>query len=97
MNIRIGGEIRLNSNRIRAGYANYGDPYSSGDGPIGSKQSITLGYGLRKKNMFFDFGLVSELFETTTTPYVLDNGQQPIVETSHNKIRALFSLGFFYQ
>ncbi|MBX2844438.1 MAG: hypothetical protein KTR26_21930 [Flammeovirgaceae bacterium] len=96
LNLRIGGEIRLNSNRIRAGYANYGDPYSSGNGPIGGKQSITIGCGLRKNNMFFDFGLVSELFETTTSPYVLDNEQEPIVVTNHNKIRALFSLGFFY-
>lgn len=52
VNVRIGGEARLDQIALRAGYSYYGNPYE--DYNDGASQTASLGLGYRGKGFFLD-------------------------------------------
>lgn len=52
VNIRVGGEVRLDQLALRAGYGFYGNPYEEFDN--GATHSGSLGLGYRAKSFYFD-------------------------------------------
>lgn len=54
-NIRLGGELRLNSFYVRGGYAIYGSPFVQGEDNEDNSQSVySAGLGFRQSNFSFD-------------------------------------------
>lgn len=52
VNLRLGGEVKLDQIALRAGYAYYGNPYE--DFNDGAGQSASLGLGYRGKSFYLD-------------------------------------------
>jgi hypothetical protein len=69
-NVRVGAELKLNPVNLRAGFAYYGDPYSSSTTLTGTRMSYTAGIGIRNKHAFADFAYV--LTTTSSNYYVID-------------------------
>ncbi len=69
LNFKVGAEFRYNIARFRAGYAHQGDPMNKIDGVDRSRQSITVGAGVRYKRFFADGSYVRSNFDQSTSPY----------------------------
>jgi hypothetical protein len=96
LNIRVGGEIRFDPIRVRAGYAYYPNPNAN----VGSEQGRKFysgGIGIRKENFFADFMLqFTSKVSSQYTPYQLDNAAYPTVNIDSNRARATFTVGFIF-
>lgn len=93
VNVKIGAEGRYEIFRVRAGYAHYGDPYKNSD--YDRQQSvITAGAGIRQANYFLDVALVNTDYNSIYSPYVLNDGTQPVINTRNRYNNVLFTVGF---
>lgn len=89
INYKIGGEYRYNIFRFRAGYAFFDDPMSEA-GVDRSRQSFSLGAGIRLKDYYIDVAASNTRFESGYVPYA--NG--PLAVTKHSSTRAMLTFGF---
>jgi len=93
LNLRLGGEFRLDPLRIRVGYANYGSPFA--DSAEGSSLStFTAGLGFRVKAFSADLAYVNGGQQRNRTPYLLANAANPQVDLNANLQTVMLSLGF---
>ncbi len=75
-NIRLGTEWRYKEFSFRGGFAHFGSPYKSVaqyGGVDNSKTAYSLGFGIRDRNYFIDFGYVLTTGKTFFAPYTLKN------------------------
>lgn len=95
-NIRIGAEYRIDMFTLRAGYAHYGNPYSSNVANTMKNNTVTLGFGIRGNGFYFDLayalGMIRENY------YLYDPSIAKVQPTSialfnHN---VLATIGFRY-
>ena len=93
LNLRLGGEFRIDPLRLRLGYANYGSPYE--DSSLGGARSaFTAGLGFRVKAFSADVAYVNGTQNQSTTPYFLASNENPVAEITNNTQSLLLSLGF---
>lgn len=93
-NIRAGVEWRLDPFSLRAGYALYGNPYSSGVNIDASRSSYSGGFGIREKAYFIDFAYV---YTKSAENYYLYDAS--LVNPAKNTMASsgfLVTLGFRY-
>lgn len=69
INYKVGAEFRYEVARFRAGYSHQGDPLNQVDGVDRSRQSFTLGAGIRFNKFFADGAYVRSNFDQATSPY----------------------------
>lgn len=111
VNYRLGGEVRYNIARFRAGFALYGSPLSSQARDYlsfedletvqqidGSRRFLTLGVGVRQPNFYLDVSLVNQVQETKTSPYSLvsPNLFQPTAVSDRMSNMIMTSIGFTF-
>ena len=78
MNVRVGGEYRIESFRLRAGYAFLPSPYQSSN--LNEQTSLSFGFGYRTNDYFLDFALVRRDRTVQYVPYeTFEN--QPVATT----------------
>lgn len=78
MNVRVGGEYRIQSFRLRAGYAFLPSPYQNSN--LNEQTAVSFGFGYRTSDYFLDFAIVNRNRNIQYVPYeVFEN--QPIVDT----------------
>ena len=101
MNLRVGGEWRIKSFRLRAGYNLQPSPYVSEE--LSSQiQSYSAGIGFRSKKFFADLSATQRQFSSTYTPYVLENpnGESYLetssVEIDNSNLNFALSIGLFF-
>lgn len=93
-NIRIGGEYVVDNVRLRGGYALYGSTFDKDiTGIDDSKSFITGGIGLKLDAQYFDLAIVSSSFKNSTSPYVLNNGDQPVIDNKNQNLSVVFTYG----
>lgn len=93
-NIRIGGEYVIDNVRLRGGYALYGSTYDKDiTGIDDSKSFITGGIGLKLGEQYFDLAIVSSSFKNSTSPYVLRNAEQPVINNKNQNLSVVFTYG----
>lgn len=92
VNVRLGAEGRFDIFRVRGGFALYGDPYENSNYDR-KKTYLTAGAGIRQANYFFDMALVNTAYNSVYSPYVLNDGTQPVVTTKNRYNNLLFTLG----
>jgi len=92
VNLRVGGEARLDVFRIRAGYARYGDPYKTSDFDR-MQQYFTAGLGLRQRNFFLDVAGVYALEKKYSQSYSLANNTAPIISVDGNRYTTSITIG----
>lgn len=91
VNYKIGGEYRFNIFRARAGYAFFADPTNAFDGIDRSRQSISLGAGIRLPKYYFDLAVVNTQYESNFLP-LYEEGFSTAFD--NNSTRAMLTFGF---
>ncbi len=90
INYSVGGELRIQLLRIRAGYAYYGDPFQNQPELDRSTTQITAGLGVKLPNFSVDLGLVNNRFNTFYASYPGSD----LASTDNNQIMGMLTLGF---
>ena len=94
MNFRAGAEFRLlPSVALRAGLANYGNPYASSANINASRTSETLGLGIRGKSAFLDLALVNTQYSENYYLYSPTNTGLTPVKNSFNNTGFMATFG----
>ncbi|RZK33068.1 MAG: hypothetical protein EOO57_13965 [Hymenobacter sp.] len=100
VNLRFGGEARLDIFRVRLGYARYGSPYNSNYASAtatGLAQNYyTAGLGLRQGNFFVDVAGVYTKFNTYYSPYLLNDYSEPVVKVDNTRFTTTLTAGFTF-
>ncbi|GAB2795204.1 hypothetical protein HNQ93_002970 [Hymenobacter luteus] len=95
VNLRVGGELRLDVFRLRAGFAHYGDPYKNTSTANRAQTFYTGGVGLRQKNFFLDVAGVYGSGKQVYTPYELANpARTPRIVVDDNRFTTTLTAGF---
>lgn len=101
VNLRVGGEWRIKKIRLRAGYNYQPNPYQE-DSIDRTAQTISAGIGFRTSKFFIDMAGSYKQFNTSYTPYELDNpDNEPYLQTSHvnienSTLNIALSVGLFF-
>ncbi len=93
-NLRAGAELRRNTMRLRAGCAYYAPSIVNS---TDSRIMFTSGVGYRKDEWGFDVLLAWEKWQTTFSPYTLDNGTNPIANALSTRFRLGFGVSYFFE
>ncbi|MFD1870835.1 OmpP1/FadL family transporter [Hymenobacter bucti] len=101
VNLRVGGEARLDIFRVRLGYARYGSPYSATTVLNQSATNLaqdyyTAGLGLRTGSFFFDVAGVYTRYNTYYSPYTLVSASAPVVQVSNDRYSGSVTAGFTF-
>lgn len=92
-NVRVGTEFKVGQISLRAGYAQYGDPYKS-SAVDGTRTFITGGLGYRFEEYYIDLAYVNQSYNSQYIPYSLSNSDlNPIVENNHNINSVVLTFG----
>lgn len=93
MNYRVGGEIRADIFRFRAGYNYLGDPFNNGSIDR-SIQRYSGGIGIRMRDYFIDLAVINTKSNGIYSPYTLDIGNHPVANISNNSTNVAVTVGF---
>ena len=96
-NIKLGGELRYEIFRLRAGYSRLGDPIVSGFDDLDRTRTIlSAGVGLNFGKYFFDLAYTNMSFEQSFSSYTLEGNANPVAltENSLNTTRITIGLNF---
>ena len=89
-NIRVGTELRIHPQlSLRGGYAYYGSPFT-GDLNDASQEYMTMGFGIKIDQYFFDLAIVNSM--SNANIFMYDNDASEI-STSNNRNQLLISTG----
>ena len=94
MNIRVGGEYRIQNFMLRAGYSILPSPYENSN--LNETTNLTLGAGYRTVDYFLDFGIVNSERTIGYSPYFIDDDFQPVAisDIRNITVTATFGLNF---
>lgn len=91
-NVRFGAEGKIGPLSVRAGYANYGDPYKSSKIDQ-SRNIISGGLGYKIEDYYFDLAVVNQSYSNLYSPYFLNNQSEPVIENKINTNSIIFTVG----
>ena len=94
LNLRAGGEIRIDVLRFRAGYALNNVPTDQTIDFNNANHRLSAGFGLMLDKVFFDIALVNNRVKSQFSPYVLADNSEPVVDATVNNFSGLLSIGF---
>lgn len=93
INIRVGGEYRIDDFRLRAGYALMPSPYAESN--LGEQTSITFGIGYRTSDYFVDLAVVNSERTISYLPYEIA-ARQPVAtsDIKNTSVAITFGINF---
>jgi hypothetical protein len=95
VNVRVGGEYRIDKYRIRAGYNYMPDPYQTQQNGISNTiTSYSTGAGYRTDKFYCDLALVFNQGDKTYRPYTVNSPTSPLVNLSGKATTIVFTIGF---
>ena len=94
VNIRVGGEYRMQHFRLRAGYSVLPSPHKNSN--LNELTNLTFGVGYRTVDYFLDLAVVNSERSSSYLPYFINDGFQPITgsDIRNTTITATFGLNF---
>ncbi|MEM6734543.1 MAG: hypothetical protein AAF620_00610 [Bacteroidota bacterium] len=94
MNVRLGGEYRINKFMLRAGYAFFPSPYQNSD--LNEQTDMSFGFGYRNAHYFLDLGVVNSTRTIEYIPYQSLDEFQPVAssEIENTIVTITFGLNF---
>lgn len=98
-NLRVGGEFRYESFRLRGGFASYGDPIRNVEeaNDIDRRRLFfTGGAGIRKADNFFDFSVVYSKENSAYVPYAWENVSAPTADIRNGFLNFMFTFGTIF-
>jgi len=105
-NYRLGAEVRFDQLRLRAGYAQYGTPFTAtgntylqadGSKPVlnTASQFITGGIGMKTDKFFLDMAYVQRVQNDKFRPYALSDTQfSPTIVNATQRSTVTMTIGF---
>jgi hypothetical protein len=100
VNLRVGGEARLDIFRVRAGFAHYGSPYSASSANPSftnlAQNYYTAGLGVRTGSFFVDLAGVYTRYNTYYSPYLLDSATEPIIQVQNSRFTTTLTAGLTF-
>lgn len=99
VNYRFGVEYKINTFRLRGGYAHFGDPIANSNYDRSTKQ-ISGGVGIKLNNFTIDLTILNRKFNSLYTSYVVIDGNGnnygPQTEIENNIINGGLTFGFSF-
>jgi hypothetical protein len=92
-NFRVGAELKFSPIMVRAGYAQYGNPYKEG-GLKASRRNISGGLGYRDKGVFIDLTYVHSIIKDVNFPYRLADKANTFANIKSNIGQIILTFGF---
>ena len=92
VNIKIGGEYRINNWMLRAGYANIQNGYETDEAIYNGGNVYTGGVGIRKLAFYADLGLIYSKYNQEYSPYFV-SGATPIAVVTNSNTKIVFTIG----
>ncbi|GAA3935173.1 hypothetical protein [Hymenobacter algoricola] len=92
VNVRVGGEARLDIFRLRAGYARYGDAHKANEFDR-TQQFFTGGVGIRQGRFFIDAAGVYALEKRYSQSYTVPGAAAPVISVNGNRYTTSVTLG----
>jgi len=94
INIRIGGEFRLNNYRFRAGYSLMPDPFKTPQNDVDrTVSSFSTGFGYRATKFYVDLAIVYSFGNISYRPYQLAPPDDPLVNQQKKSTSVLLTIG----
>jgi len=96
-NLRIGAELKLGIFALRGGWASYSTPFNSEYIPKGGDRSLktmAVGFGIREKDYYLDFGLQNSYTEEFELPYALSKKDVEGVSNAISTTSFIATIGF---
>ena len=92
INYSVGGELRVNMFRVRAGYAYFGDPFKEPGDLDRSTNQLSGGVGVKLSSFSIDLGIVNSKFNS----YYSSFPGSDLATTDNNRTTGLLTLGFSF-
>lgn len=92
LDLRIGGEVRINAFMLRAGYQHRPAAYQSDEAIYQGGNSFTTGLGFRKRAFYSDLAVIYQYSKQEYAPYFLHD-QTPVSNISNSNTRIMLTLG----
>ena len=98
VNLRLGGEARLDVFRVRAGFAYQDDPHRKNGGDDLDRKTLnfTLGGGIRQSKWFMDVAAIHSRRQSGYTPYMLGSDRVPSAITQNAATNVVLTVGTFF-
>jgi hypothetical protein len=96
VNYRVGAEYRLKIFRIRAGYGMLSNTYRSDINVDNKIQTISGGFGIRKKSYYADLAVISNHSKSLYQPYTFFDGSGPVVARKDRQLNVMVTIGFTF-
>lgn len=100
VNLRVGGEARLDIFRVRLGFAHYGSPYNKATVNTSytdlAQNYYTAGLGVRTGSYFLDLAGVYTRYNTYYSPYLLNNFTEPVIRVQNTRFTATLTAGLTF-
>ncbi len=93
LNIKIGGEYRINNFMFRAGYTNVQNAYETDEAIYKGGNVYSGGFGFRKNAIYADIGLIYSQYKQEYSPYFV-SGATPIATVTDSNTRLMITIGF---
>ncbi|MFN3402968.1 MAG: OmpP1/FadL family transporter [Cytophagaceae bacterium] len=95
ININLGGELRKDDLRFRAGFAKIADPFRRGDIDDVNRNiyMASLGAGYRTSDFYTDIAFVQSFFNSNYRPYTLNNGREPVADIRNRNLNIVITVG----
>ncbi|AFD07065.1 OmpP1/FadL family transporter [Solitalea canadensis] len=93
INVHLGGEVKFDQLSVRAGFAQYGNPFSENSVNDGKRNYYTSGIGYRINNFYVDAAYVNSSFNTTYRPYLLDDFSEPVINIKQRTNSVVLTVG----
>ena len=91
VNVRLGGEMKLNTFMVRLGGAYYGNPYQSQSSDV---VKVTGGVGYRNRGIFLDLAYVYSMYKDVDFPYRLQDKPNVPAIIKNNGGNIVATIGF---
>jgi len=92
LNIKVGGEYRIQNIMLRLGYANVKNAYETDQAIYNGGNVYTGGIGYRKNAFYADAGLIFSQYNQEYSPYSLSS-TTPTADVSNSITRIMLTLG----
>jgi hypothetical protein len=100
VNLRFGGEARLDIFRVRLGFAHYGSPYNkatvNSNNTNLAQNYYTAGLGVRTGSFFLDLAGVYMRYNTYYSPYLLDDLTEPVIQVQNSRFTTSLTAGLSF-
>ena len=95
LNLRVGGEYRLNNYRFRGGYSYMPDPFQTQQNGVDrSLSSYTAGFGYRITSFYVDLALIINQGSNSYRPYTVNSATSPLVKLNNSSTMVMVTFGF---